>query len=207
VVSNQDRLRVGIAENCTTLIGSFAFAANYTGPFELNGITSFTGFIAPYFYGGYPTFLDRDTQYLTPVPGLTSFVMADLLFICAGEFGNGGIFLTNCSALESVSVPKATYIQKIDIGNFPGTTFDFSMLTNSITITISGDKVSRCVIPTNIQVPFLLMLKNYCLLLPALETVESELQISSGSSSSLVDINLPALTTSLSINIAGDLSR
>jgi hypothetical protein len=90
VVSNQDQLRVGIAENCTTLIGSIAFAANYTGRFELNGITSFTGFIAPYFYGGYPTFVDRDTQYLTPVPGLTSFVMADLLFICAGEFGNVG---------------------------------------------------------------------------------------------------------------------
>jgi hypothetical protein len=48
------------------------------------------------------------------------------------------IYLANVSGLETVSIPKATYMYWISIENFSGTTFDFSMLMNAGTINISS---------------------------------------------------------------------
>jgi hypothetical protein len=130
------------------LVGSIALATNYTGRFELNGITNFTGFIGPVDRIGFPFTVpgyDPETVELSSVPGLTSFVMEDLIYMDSAS-NQGGIFFQNVSALTKVSVPKATYIQQIIIANFPGTSFDFSGLTNCSLIQITGDKITRYVL-------------------------------------------------------------
>jgi hypothetical protein len=124
MVSNQEDLRAGILENCTHLINSIGLLSNYTGPFELNGITNFAGAIFP---------IDLHTigdEF--SVPGLTTLVMEDLVYM------DEMIYLIDVAALETVSIPKATYVDEIVIRNLSTMTFDFSSLMNAGTIQISS---------------------------------------------------------------------
>ncbi|KAE9364027.1 hypothetical protein N431DRAFT_550667 [Stipitochalara longipes BDJ] len=172
IVSSPEELSAAIPPTCTVIVGEITIAQNYTGPFVLNGITNFTGLIQAY------------------SPNITAFEMEDLLYM--GLPPNTGLYfagiaLQSVPTLTSMYIPKATYIDQIQIGDFSQASFDFSGLVNATNIRITGDSILS-------------------ILLPSLASVAYGLQIYS-SNAPRVDIDLPALTTASSITIYANLSR
>lgn len=147
MVSSPEELRALIPANCSTLFGSINIASSYTGPFVLNGVKNFTGYIssADSLQG---TVVSDDMGYVNSIdhvslPGLTMFEMEDLIYMGTYHYAYPGIYLNSVPALTSVSVPDAIYISNIIFGNFSEASFDFSGLVNASSINISGNKISR----------------------------------------------------------------
>jgi len=135
VISSLDELHTKIGPSCTTVVGSIGLNSNFTGPFVLNGITNFTGFIS-----SSPSTWDSENDSQSELPNLTSFEMQDLVSMGSDPGSMSGIILKNVPALTSVVVPKATYVSELYFERFSsGITFDFPMLVNSSGILISGN--------------------------------------------------------------------
>jgi hypothetical protein len=113
------------------VIGYINILSNYTGVFELNGITNLSGSIISSW----------------DVPRLTRLVMEDLMVMGnPGDLsGSSGMQLTNLPALRLVNVPRLTHIPSLVISNVTRTNFDFSGLIGAYSIEISGESISEYV--------------------------------------------------------------
>lgn len=113
------------------MIGYINILSDYTGVFELNGITNLSGSIISSW----------------DVPRLTRLAMEDLIFMGnPGDLsGSSGMQLTNLPSLELVNVPRLTHIPGLSISNFTRTSFDFSGLMSAYSIEIAGESITEYV--------------------------------------------------------------
>lgn len=92
-------------------------AYNYTGSIVLDGITALTGLISD------NSEVRREKRPFNDAnPYVTSISMPDMLSL-------GQLNFPNTTSLMNVSVPRATQIGMISMGDLPGTEFDFKSAT------------------------------------------------------------------------------
>jgi hypothetical protein len=119
VVHSQDDVD-SLVNGCFTITGKIEIATNYTGSFNLSGVSFMTGFIT------------TSGAYSEAVPGLTSVTLNDLEYI-------SHLYLRNVSSLSAVSAPKLTQGISIQINTAIPSTIDFPLLENAGDLYLLGN--------------------------------------------------------------------